>query len=76
MQEPNLDNNTPEPIAWSVAQGARALGLSVDTTYKLIRAGRIPARRVGGRLLVPARRLTEWINDPAGDGTESLDEVT
>ena len=67
VQEPDLDDHAPEPIAWSVAQAARALGLSVDTTYKLIRAGRIPARRVGGRLLVPARRLTEWINDTAAD---------
>jgi len=66
----NLQRTHPEPIAWSVAQTARALGLSIDASYKLISAGRIPARRVGGRLLVPTRRLVAWINDDTGNAVD------
>ena len=69
-QADNVHRTHPEPIAWSVAQTASALGLSIDTTYKLINAGRIPARRIGCRLLVPTRRLTAWINDDIGNAVD------
>jgi excisionase family DNA binding protein len=53
----------PQPIAYSVREAAVVLPLSTDTIYRLIRAGEIPARRVGGRWLIPTRGLERWIED-------------
>lgn len=35
-------------------RAARALGVSRRTVYRWIRAGRVPSRRQGGKLVVPA----------------------
>jgi excisionase family DNA binding protein len=69
----------PSPIAYSVREAAQALGLSIDTTYRYIADGTIPARRVGGRLLIPVRKLEQWIDDtdapsPTGDADLGLDD--
>jgi excisionase family DNA binding protein len=41
----------------SVREAAKELGLGRDSTYSLIRAGRIRSVRVGARVLVPRAEL-------------------
>jgi excisionase family DNA binding protein len=59
-----------EKILLSVAEAAQVLGVCRDTVYDLAAAGRIPARKIGTRLMIPRARLEEWAN--AGGMTEVL----
>ena len=45
----------------SVAEAARYLGLSVNTTYVYLADGTIPGRRVGRRWIVSRARLDAWL---------------
>lgn len=55
---------TPEPPAeekkyYSVAETAELLGLSPETLYRQIHAGRLPAVQFGKRFIIPARVLDD-----------------
>jgi excisionase family DNA binding protein len=50
------------PQFLSVAETARALGMSEMTLYRAIKAGEFPAVRIRGRLIVPSRVLEELAN--------------
>jgi excisionase family DNA binding protein len=52
----------PARAAYTVREVADLLGLSTGTTYALVRAGDIPARRMGGRWIVPKRRFHRWLD--------------
>ncbi len=52
------------PLAVSVPEAARLLGLSRSTTYTAVKNGDIPSVRVGGRILVPMNRLLALIEGP------------
>ncbi len=45
----------------SVAETARVLGLSVNTTYAYLADGTIPGRRVGRRWIVSRARIDAWL---------------
>ncbi|MEU4424816.1 helix-turn-helix domain-containing protein [Actinoplanes sp. NPDC024001] len=47
------------PKFLSVAETARALGMSEMTLYRAISAGQFPAVRIRGRLIVPYRVLEQ-----------------
>jgi excisionase family DNA binding protein len=47
---------------YTVAEIADLLGLSLGGTYNLVRTGRIPALRMGGRWLIPRRRFHTWLD--------------
>ncbi len=52
---------------YTVAQTAEILGLSRGATYALLRAGKIPSRRMGGRWIIPRHRLHTWLDEtPTG----------
>ena len=51
----------PEKMALSVSETARMLGVSRPTIYKLINREDFPAFRVGGRTLISAEGLRDWI---------------
>jgi len=38
----------------TVVEATRRLKISLDATYKLIYAGKLPARKVAGRWLIPS----------------------
>ncbi len=46
-----------EPELVTVAEAGRRLGVSLSTIWRLIRRGRLPSLRRGGRRLVPATAL-------------------
>lgn len=51
-QNPNLPK-----IAYSIREAAQASSLSRSTIYNHIAAGRLAARKIGGRTIIPADAL-------------------
>jgi excisionase family DNA binding protein len=47
------------------AEAAKALRLGRNTVYELVRQGRLPAVRVGRRLLIPKRGVERFLNEAA-----------
>ena len=50
-----------ERLAYSVVEAADMLGSSPYQVYCLVRAGRLPHKRVGKRIIIPAGALREWL---------------
>lgn len=48
-------------LVYTVDEVAELLGLSRGLTYDLVRAGTIPAERVGRRWIIPRARLDAWL---------------
>lgn len=62
-------------IVYTVKETAQLLSLSLGTTYQLIRSGEIPAIKLGGRWVIPKRRLHEWVNNlPAVEPGQAINE--
>lgn len=57
---------TVDRVTLSVAETAAALGVSRPTVYNLLHRQGFPAFRVGGRTLVSAEGLREWVAAQAG----------
>jgi excisionase family DNA binding protein len=53
----------PRRTAYTVLEVAALLGLSPGSTYALVRRGAIPARRMGGRWIVPKRCFHRWLDE-------------
>lgn len=54
-----------EPLAVSVKEAARMLCLSERTVRDLASDGKIPSKRIGGRLIFPLVKLKQWMDDPS-----------
>lgn len=57
-----------EPLTYTVREVAKLLGISLGSTYALVRDGTIPATRLGGRWVIPRTRFHAWldaISEPA-----------
>lgn len=52
-----------EPAVYTVAEAAELLSLALSTAYALVRSGEIPARKLGGRWVIPRRRFHDWIDN-------------
>ena len=50
-----------ERATYTVEEAAALLGLSRNLTYEAIAAGKLPALRIGRRLLVPRMALTRML---------------
>ncbi|MGC4886348.1 helix-turn-helix domain-containing protein [Micromonospora sp. DT227] len=65
----------PVRAVYTVKEVAGMLSLSVSSAYALVRAGQIPAERLGRRWVVPRTRFHAWLDGPAGGlsatGTDS-----
>jgi len=49
----------------TVRETAEKLGVRLDYTYELIWTGRLPARRVDGRWLIPAQAVEDRLKGKA-----------
>jgi len=49
--------NDPPKIAYSIKEACKASSLGRTTIYSHIAAGRLVARRIGGRTVIPAESL-------------------
>lgn len=52
-----------EPLAYSIHETARMLGLSRDTIHRLIRRGDLARVKVGSRTLIPSRSIHELLDE-------------
>ncbi|MEV6927425.1 helix-turn-helix domain-containing protein [Dactylosporangium sp. NPDC051485] len=48
---------------YTVAEVAELLSLSPGSTYALVRTSEIPARKLGGRWVIPIRAFEHWLNN-------------
>ncbi len=70
----------PSPVAplqtavYTVKEVAHLLSLSLGSTYALIRTGDIPARKMGGRWVVPKQRFHTWLNELPEGSTDDLED--
>lgn len=55
-------SNYPEPLAYSVAEAIRVSSIKKTRLYALIKEGRLEARKIGKRTLIPAASLRALIN--------------
>lgn len=58
----NTDKSTGTAATYTVKEVAGLLGISLGATYQAIRAGEIPAKRIGGRWIVPVHRFHAWLD--------------
>lgn len=57
--------HTPEPLAYSVANACKVSSIGKTRLYQLISEGRLEARKVGKRTLIPAASLRALIEGKA-----------
>lgn len=50
-----------EPLAFTIADFARAASVGKTTIYNEIAAGRLVAAKIGAKTLIPADRGREWL---------------
>jgi excisionase family DNA binding protein len=66
-------SGSPAKRFFAVHEVAALLGVSTPTIYREIRAGRLPAIRLRGRYVIPARAIDEMeqtaLTEHAADGT-------
>lgn len=66
MQNDNHKELTP--IAISVSEAARLLGVSRPKVYQLMQQERLPSFKVGTRTLIPVADLHKWVTARAEKG--------
>ena len=52
---------------YTVKEVSQYLRLSLGGTYALIRSGEIPAKKLGGRWVIPKRRFADWLDSCTED---------
>jgi excisionase family DNA binding protein len=63
--------NTIDPLAVSIPEAARLLGIGRTLAYDLARQGDLPTFELGGRKLVPVDGLRRLIEDLSGERAAS-----
>lgn len=58
----------PARLSYSVAESARALGVSISTIERAVREGSLPSFTLGRRRLIPADGLAAWVREQAEGG--------
>jgi len=61
-----------EKMAYSIQETAEAIGLHPNTVYELVQQGKLPALKLGRKILISKLELAKWLagqsntNPPAG----------
>lgn len=53
-----------ERVAYNVLEAADMLGVCQEHVYRMVRAGIIPHKRLGRRIIIPAAQFEAWLNSP------------
>lgn len=69
----SLRKPVTERAVYTVAEVAGLLGLALRNVYPMVQAGEIPARRMGGRWVIPKERFNAWLN--GSEAAETADHV-
>lgn len=56
-----MTNATLEPLAYSVNEATKILGVSKPTLYKYVNREDFPSFKLGGRTLISADGLRDWV---------------
>lgn len=59
--------NTPK-LTYTVPEAAKVLGVSTSKMYEVVKIAGFPTIRIGGRLLVSAKGLENWVETQAEKG--------
>jgi excisionase family DNA binding protein len=59
--------NAKKPKLLTAAEAAKHLRLHVKSLYRLAKAGKIPARKVGGQWRFHSDMLNEWLKNTSSD---------
>ena len=51
------DSSERKPLWVSMGEAAEILGVNVKTVHKAVKAGQLPSKRVGKRILIPRSAL-------------------
>lgn len=51
-----------KPMAYSVSDVLKMVGISRTTFYQLVKSGKIKVRKVGNRSLILSRDLEQWLD--------------
>ncbi len=62
-----------EPLVFTVAEAAEALGLAVCKVYDLCHVASFPAFRIGGRWIIPRRDLETWLTQQVSEKAGAAD---
>ena len=65
MEPPPTDTPTPAPSFATPAEAAARLGCSTRTLARHIRAGKLPAGRIGARVRIRVADLDEFVRGQA-----------
>lgn len=57
-----------DKLAYSVAEAARALGVSRPTMYRLLDRPDFPKVRIGSRVVIPCGLFAAWLEEEAKGG--------
>jgi excisionase family DNA binding protein len=57
-----MNQSRPTPITYTIASACAALGVGRTRLYQLIGQGKIEARACGGRTLIPAQSLLDFVS--------------
>ncbi len=57
-----------EPMALSITEAAKLLGISRPTLYNLLHRADFPAFKLGGRTLISTEGLREWVRAQTREG--------
>jgi hypothetical protein len=63
---PNAKLHYEAAVLISIPESTRITGLGLSLSYKMVRAGTLPAEMINGRWYVNRLRLMEWLNGIGG----------
>ncbi|WP_353806985.1 helix-turn-helix domain-containing protein [Dialister sp.] len=55
--------NTLDKITYSAYEVSKLLGISTPSVYSLCRQGKIPCIKLGGRILIPRKQFSDWLDN-------------
>jgi len=67
--------NTPDREVLTVAEAAALLRIGRNLAYELIAEGRLPHVRIGQRIIIPRKRLMNWLEVESGSSNHAHSKV-
>ncbi|MBS6715341.1 MAG: helix-turn-helix domain-containing protein [Dialister sp.] len=52
-----------DKITYSAYEVSKLLGISTPSVYSLCRQGKIPCIKLGGRILIPRKQFSDWLDN-------------
>ncbi|MEM6898805.1 MAG: helix-turn-helix domain-containing protein [Pseudomonadota bacterium] len=63
IEAQNMQKDTLPKLAFTIPEACQAIGISRSKIYELIGHGRIEARKIGSRTVIPAKDLEKFIDE-------------